>query len=79
MNDLFKLQTKLMYFGLNYPHDFIEKAFADKPNIATHLKQKFINFYNEVGSYGVFSKFFTSLDNENQIQLLTWINENYKG
>ena len=53
-----------VYFAYNYPSDFIEKAWAEDPNMVQHLKSKFDGFYKQYGAGGVMNKFYTELDNE---------------
>ena len=68
-----------VYFAYNYPSDFIEKAWAEDPNMVQHLKSKFDGFYKQYGAGGVMNKFYTELDNENQKTLEDWIMANYHG
>lgn len=80
MENITKLQKNLIYFGFNYPHNFIQKAFEGKVSNThiDHLWHKFEGMYDTYGSRAVFTMFFVNLDNENQETLLNWINENYK-
>lgn len=75
----FNAMKKIIYFGLNYPHNFIEMVWADEPNMVNHYKSKFTDLYQKYGSMGVFNAFFTYLDNEAQSKLANWIVQNYKG
>jgi len=68
-----------VYFAYNYPSDFIEKAWANNPNIMNHLKNEFSGFYDRYGANGVMNKFYTELDSENQKILEDWIMANYHG
>ena len=70
---------KLIYFGYNYDYDFIQKVWADDPNLAEHLKDKFNVYYNQYGCRAVFQQFFVNLSSDNQVRLVNWINDNYKG
>ena len=70
---------KIVYFGLNYPNNFIEMVWADDPRMVDHYKNKFMEFYKKYGSMGVFSGFYTYLDNDAQMKLTQWILQNYKG
>ena len=69
---------KVILFGFNYNHNFIEEAFKGKHTV-NHLKSKFINLYEKVGSKAVFNCFYCELDKENQEILLNYILLNYKG
>jgi len=66
-------------FSLNYPYDFIEKVWEDKPNLINHLKGKFDMYYDKYGSNGVMLQFWVNLDNENRLRLENWIKNNYRG
>jgi hypothetical protein len=67
----------VMMFGFNYSHNFISEVWNG--SLAIHLQSKFDNCYKKYGSIGVFSMFYTQLDNENREQLVNWILANYKG
>ena len=41
---------KFAYFAFNFPPDFIQKVWADNPNMADHLTHKFVGFYKQHGS-----------------------------
>lgn len=69
---------KIIYFALNFPHNFIEQVWGEETAIGKHLRSKFNGYYSETNTYGVFVKFFVNLDGENQQILTDWI-ENYKG
>lgn len=75
------LPRRLIYFGFNYPHNFIQKAFEGKvaQHIINHLQDKFGGMYETYGARAVFGMFFVNLDNENQATLIDWIDNNYKG
>ena len=68
---------KVIMFGFNYPHGFINLVWEG--NIANHLQSKFNGFYNVYGSRAVFHMFYTNLDKGNQDQLVNWILANFKG
>lgn len=69
-----------MVFGHNYPHNFIQTVWADNPNLARHLEEKFNKFYSNY-RYGTmtFFRWFMELDGGNREKLVTWVNENYNG
>jgi hypothetical protein len=73
---------KFAYFTANFPHDFIEKCWADENWLVEHLKTKMetYTFLDGKGyvTFNVFMNFFLNLDNGNQVKLCKWINENYK-
>jgi hypothetical protein len=71
--------NKWVYFSFNYPSGFIEKVWADDPNIVQHLNEKFGAYYDKVGAVGVMNKFYVELDSENQKKLEDWVLANYKG
>ena len=74
-----------MYFGHNYPHNFIAKVWAgkeflteeDKHSLADHLTEKFHTMYERKGTLTFFS-WFMELDNGNKDILTSWVEENYK-
>lgn len=68
---------KWNYFCANYPYDFIETVWADNPNMANHLKEKFSDFYSSTGAYGVMLKFYLGLDGENKKILEDWVMNNF--
>jgi hypothetical protein len=68
-----------VYFAYNFPSNFIEKAWANNPNIMEHLKSKFNGYYAKYGAEGVMNKFYVELDSENQKILEDWILHNYSG
>ena len=65
-----------MYFGNNYPHDFIEKCWNYDKRLADHLRDKFSDFYLRYTTY-TFFRWFMELDEGNKIHLLEWITHNY--
>ncbi len=67
-----------VYFGFNYPHDFIEKIWGTDA-IGKHMKEKFNNCYRYHGSFSVMNAFYTDLSLTNQRKLEEWILKNYKG
>ena len=73
----FEAVNKVIMFGFNYPHGFINKVWDE--NISNHLQSKFNGFYDKYGSTAVFNIFYSSLDNENREILTNWILLNYKG
>ena len=64
-----------MYFGHNYNHDFISKVWGD--GIAKHLQSKFSRMYEQHGTM-TFFRWYMELDNRNKVQLMTWIENNYR-
>jgi hypothetical protein len=70
--------AKIIYFGYNYPHDFVTKIWGDN-NIGQHLQNKFLGYYKDVGAGAAFFKFFVNLDRENQQKLEEFISTNYRG
>ena len=67
-----------VFFGFNYPHDFIEKVWGTD-NIGKHMKEKFNNCYRFHGSYSVMNAFYSDLSAPNRKLLETYILKNYKG
>jgi len=67
-----------VFFGFNYPHDFIEKVWGTG-NIGKHIKEKFNNCYRYHGSYSVMNSFYTELSAPNRRLLEAYILKNYKG
>ncbi len=67
-----------VFFGFNYPHDFIEKVWGTDA-IGKHIKEKFNNCYRYHGSYSVMNSFYTELSAPNRRLLEAYILKNYKG
>jgi hypothetical protein len=75
-----------MYFGHNYPHNFISKVWAgkdcleenDKYSLARHLEIKFNSMYEQKGTL-TFFLWFMEIDNDNKNILINYIDKNYKG
>jgi hypothetical protein len=68
---------KWCYWCTNYHPDFIEKAWADNPNMADHLKGKFSMYLNRYGSEGAMPIFYLNLDGENRRILENYVLSNY--
>jgi hypothetical protein len=64
--------AKIVYFGFNYPMNFIVDVFGDN-NIAKHLENKFNQYYEKHGPNAAFFMFFTALDEENQSKMEEYI------
>jgi len=69
--------NKFYYFSMNYPHNFIEKCWADNPSLAQHLRSKFNGLYDTHKSYGVMNAFYGELSMNNQIKLMEWVMDNF--
>ena len=69
---------KFVYFGYNFPSDFIEKVWEDS-HLVNHLRNKFDEIYARVGAKAVFNYFYINLDRGNQQKLEDWIINNYEG
>ena len=65
-----------MYFGHNYPYDFIKKVWSEDLNLAQHLLNKFNSMYENYGTMTIF-RWFMDLDKENQEILINWVENNY--
>lgn len=65
--------SKFVFFGYNYPHDFIQQIWRDEQVIANHLQNKFDMFYKKVGPNAVMNRFYVELDNENREKLERYI------
>tara|TARA_B110000285_G_scaffold8817_1_gene8963 strand:- start:3616 stop:3852 length:237 start_codon:yes stop_codon:yes gene_type:complete len=68
--------TNFMYFGHNYPHDFISEVWSSNPSLADHLESKFHSMYEHKGTLTFFS-WFMELDGMNKNQLTQWVMLNY--
>ena len=64
-----------MYFGHNYPSNFISQIWEE--GMANHLQSKFHSMYERKGTMTFFS-WFMELDSTNQEILTGWIEKNYK-
>ena len=72
--------NKFVMFGFNFPSvDFIDDVWSDDPNLAKHLKDKFMGYYDKYGSHAVMSMFYANLSGGNQRKLEDWIINNYSG
>lgn len=65
-----------VYFCLNYPNNFYD---AFDSHLKNHLSNKFKDYYNNYGTFGVMMKFYAELDAENRTLFTNWILKNYKG
>lgn len=63
-------------FGLNYPYDFMDKAFAGNCML-NHLKNKFSSLYASYGANAVMVRFWCELDLENQKTLSEYMVKYY--
>ncbi len=71
----FQSVNHFIYFCMNYPNNFLD-AFG---SLKTHLSNKFKDYYNKYGVYGVMIKFYAELDSENRRILTDYSLKNYKG
>ena len=71
------LIEKWNYWCANYYDDFIERAWADDPNMIKHLQSKFDYYYEAVGSYGVMTMFYLNLDYNNRRILEDFVVKNF--
>ena len=81
--ETFEHIDSIVWFGLNYSYDFIDKCWSDDPSLANHLKDKFKMCYGDTDelvwhiekrlSYGVFTRFLTMLDSGNREKLYEYI------
>lgn len=71
------LIEKWNYWCANYYDDFIERAWADDPNMIEHLQSKFDRYYDMVGSYGVMNAFYLDLDYNNRRILEKFVLNNF--
>lgn len=76
MKHQFNFTIKFMFFGNNYPRDFIKKAWANDTHIADHLESKFSTMYQRHGTM-TFFKWYMELSDNNRHILMNWINLNY--
>lgn len=70
---------KWNYWCANYHYDFIERAWAHDKHMAKHLRNKFDDYYDTVGSYGVMLKFYLNLDSRNRAILEDYVINNFEG
>lgn len=68
---------KMMYFTMNYNHNFIDEVWADDPHMLQHLKPKFDSAYSTYGSRGVIIAFYLGLDSENQRKFENYVINTY--
>ncbi len=71
-----KLIINFMYFGMNYPPEFISKVWNDDPRMLIHLNEKFNIVYSKVGTFAFYTWFF-ELSQHHQVKLINWIEQNY--
>tara|TARA_R110000803_G_scaffold78075_3_gene143136 strand:- start:13045 stop:13308 length:264 start_codon:yes stop_codon:yes gene_type:complete len=72
-----KFGRKLMSFGMNYPHNFIEKVWAHEPFFIKSFQTKFSIQYAKHGTLA-FYKWYFDLSDNNKMILMDWIETNYK-
>jgi spore maturation protein CgeB len=70
---------KFVYFGYNYPNNWIEKVWEGNAHMIEHLSKKFRQAYEKYGSKAAMNYFYVELDSVNQNILEKWIIKNYKG
>ena len=70
---------KFVFFGYNFPSNFIENAWKDDDWMISHLRDKFNSLYDKYGSGEVMNRFYVELDDQNREILEEWIIKNYKG
>ena len=75
--DALRAINKYHWFTVAYPHDFIEKCWADDPSLAAHFRGKFNSFYDTYGPRGVMQAFVGDLSSHNWVKLMSWIMENF--
>jgi hypothetical protein len=69
--------TNFMYFGHNFPYNFISKVWGEENSISNHLQSKF-DAMAERYSTMTFFRWFMELDNGNKDILTDWVEKNYK-
>ena len=65
-----------MYFGFNYPHDFIEQCWKHDPNIVKHFRSKFSMLYQQHQGF-TFFQWYMELSENYKVELNEWITHNY--
>lgn len=75
-NSYYECVNHFVYFCLNFPNNFLD---AFQEGMRNHLSNKFKDYYNKYGAFGVMIKFYSELDSENRISFTNWILKNYKG
>lgn len=65
-----------MYFGMNYPPEFISKVWNDDPRMLIHLNEKFNIVYSKVGPLAFYTWFF-ELSEDHKVKLIDWVGHNY--
>lgn len=70
--------NKFVYFGYNYPQNFIEQIWGES-GISTHLQSKFDKAYQSAGAGGAMNRFYVELDEGNKMMLEEYIINNYRG
>ena len=74
-----ELVNKVIMFGFNYNHNFIELIWKNSNGMKEHLRTKFNNIYGRKGPGSAMFFFYTELDGTNASILINWISNNYKG
>ena len=69
--------NKWVYFCMNYPHNFIEQAWAGEQWLIDHLTGKFNGYYEDYGPRGVMNTFYCNLDGVNKQKLMAWVMDNF--
>jgi len=82
-NTKFGSTLNFMYFGHNFPYDFIYKVWGGtygqkEPCLSKHLNDKFSAFFKDYGTM-TFFRWFMELDDTNKKKLFDWVEANYVG
>lgn len=77
MNDKTEAVINAMYFITNYPLDFIEQCWENKPGMAEWFRVKYNQMYDKHGSTAAPVIFFLYLSRPDQEKLAKWIDKNY--
>lgn len=78
MKNTHKSTINFMYFIANFPLNFINKVWADSPEMRDHLTTKYNNIVKNP-DYNIekFVMWFYDLDQKNKVKLLQWVDKNY--
>ena len=76
MKNNHKAVINFMFFGNNYPHDFIEQVWKGNQLMIDHLRLKFTHLYR-MHTTRAFYIWFMELDHFRKEELLSWIDDNY--
>jgi hypothetical protein len=72
-----KAISNFMYFGFNFPYNFIQEVWEDDQVLISHLEEKF-DHHARMHSSTAFFSWFMELSSANKSKLMGWVEANYE-